>query len=334
MSRAISRNLEAPDPALEGELRRGLDKVEAALAEATRSDTALVSEAGSYLLDAGGKRFRPLLVLLGGQFGDSSDPRLISVGAAVELTHLATLYHDDVIDEAQARRGIPSVNARWDNTVAILTGDFLFARASEIASHLGTDVTRLLAVTIGRVSEGQIREVEAAGRADIDVETYLRVIELKTASLISASCRLGGMLSAAEPAVADGLERFGHALGMAFQLSDDIMDLVADQATLGKEPGADLKEGVYTLPVILSLRESEHREELRDLLTPEPPQGERFERAREIVRSDGALSAARRAVAEQVRAALAEADRLPRGPAREALEHLARFLAERCNAPL
>ena len=299
---------------------------------ASGSDMPLVSLAGGYLLEAGGKRFRPLLVLLSGHFGDPWDARLVPGAVAIELTHLATLYHDDVIDEADTRRGIPSVNARWGNTVAILTGDFLFARASEISSDLGTEVTRLLAVTIARVCEGQIREVQGAGRLDVDEASYLEVIRRKTASLIATSCRLGGMLSGSSPEVVEGLDRYGWSLGLAFQLSDDIMDLVADEDTLGKAPGTDLREGVYTLPLIYALRESIRRDELRRLLEPGPPEGDRLAGALEIVRSDGSLDRAREAVTAHVRESMAEAERLPMVSARDALLHLSGFIAERCGA--
>jgi heptaprenyl diphosphate synthase len=334
MSRAAWRELETPDPALEAEVRRRLDEVEDALGNAVDTDVPLVAEAGGYLLAAGGKRFRPLLVVLAGRFGDPRNARLIPGAVAIELTHLATLYHDDVIDEADARRGIPSVNARWDNTTAILTGDFLFARASEIASDLGTDVTRLLAWTIARVAEGQILEAEALGRLESDEAFYMRVIRKKTASLIATSCRLGGMLSGAGPEVVDGLERYGWALGLAFQLSDDIMDITSDQGTLGKEPGVDLKEGVYTLPVIYALRESGRRQELRTLLGTRPVDGDRLRGALQIIREDGALDLARAEVSREVSTALAEAEALPPGTARDALLHLARFLAARCSAAL
>jgi heptaprenyl diphosphate synthase len=332
MTRTVNREMEAPDPVLEAEIRKRLDEVEQHLASSVLTETPLVSEAVGYLLSAGGKRFRPTLVLLGGQFGDPADPRLVPLAVAVELTHLASLYHDDVIDEAESRRGIPSANARWDNTVAILAGDFLFARASAIASDLGTDVSRLLADTIGRVCEGQIREVQAAGEVEVDEADYMAVIERKTASLIATSCQVGAMLAGAAPEVVQRLERFGRFLGLAFQLSDDIMDLVADESTLGKEPGWDLKEGVFTLPVILALRESGHREELLHLLQPGRPQEGRLRRVLEIVRSDGALALARAAVAREVRRARAEAEPLPEGSARDALLHLAEYLAVRCGA--
>jgi heptaprenyl diphosphate synthase len=327
------RDLRAPDPVLEAGVRGRLEQVETELAQAVETtDLPLVAEAAGHLLGAGGKRFRPLLVLLAGHFGDPDDPRLVPGAVAIELTHLATLYHDDVIDEARSRRGIASVNARWDNTVAILTGDFLFARASEISSDLGTEVTRLLATTIARVCEGQIREVEGAGRLDTDEGFYLDVIHRKTAALIATSCRLGGLLSGAETEVVDRLDGFGRALGMAFQISDDIMDLVADRATLGKEPGADLHEGVYTLPVIYALRDSARRQELRTLLEARPLDGARLSAALDIVRSDGSLDQARTAVATEVRGAVALARTLPSGRARDALVHLAEFIAARCGA--
>ncbi len=331
---ATWRDVRAPDDGLEEDLRSRLDHVEEALATAVASDVPLVSEAAGYVLAAGGKRFRPMLVLLGGRFGDPDDPRLVPGAVAIELTHLATLYHDDVIDEADDRRGIPSANARWDNTVAILTGDFLFARASQIASDLGVDVTRLLARTIAEVCEGQIREAQIMGRIETEEAGYLDVIRRKTASLIGTSCRLGGLVSEADPEVVERLERFGRTLGMAFQLSDDIMDLTADRAVLGKEPGADLREGVYTLPVIHALRGSARREELRALLVSGPPTGDRLETALEIVRWDGSLNRSRVAVGEAVRAALDEAAGLPPGPVTDALVHLSGFIAARCGAPL
>ncbi|HXF71519.1 MAG TPA: polyprenyl synthetase family protein [Actinomycetota bacterium] len=332
MSRRVIPGLEAPDAQLEAEIRARLDQVEEALEKAVRADSDLLAETSRYLLAAGGKRFRPMLVLLAGYFGDPADPRLIPGSVAIELVHLATLYHDDVIDESDSRRGIASVNARWSNTVAILTGDYLFARASEISTELGTEVCRILARTIAVLCDGQIREVEASGRLGQTEEAYMEVIRRKTGSLIATSCRLGGMLSDAPPEHVDVLEAFGEALGLAFQLSDDIMDVTASQLELGKEPGVDMREGVYTLPVLHALRHGERREELARLLAHGPPTGERLDRALEIVRSDGSLAHARRAVAKEVDRAKDLARRLPDGPARAALLSLAEFLAIRCGA--
>src|SRR5213593_2406368 len=227
MSRQLVPGLEAPDEELERDVRGRLDEVEAALEKAVRADSDLLAETSSYLVAAGGKRFRPMLVLLSGYFGDPTDPRLIDGATAIELTHVATLYHDDVIDEADTRHGVPSVNARWDNTVAILTGDFLFAKASEISADLGAEVTRLLARTIAMVCDGQIRDVSTSGSLSQTEDGYMETIRRKTAALIATSCRLGGMLSDAPAGHVDRLERFGEALGMGFQLSDDIMDVIS-----------------------------------------------------------------------------------------------------------
>ena len=333
MSRRVIPGLEPPDAALEADVRARLDQVEEALEKSVDVEASgLLSETSSYLIAAGGKRFRAMLVLLSGYFGDPSDPRLIPGSVAIELVHLATLYHDDVIDEADARRGEPSANVRWDNTVAILTGDFLFARASEISTELGTDVCRLLARTIAILCDGQIREVDSSAKVEQPEGNYLEIIRRKTASLIAASCRLGGMLSDATPEHTDVLEEFGDALGMAFQLSDDIMDITATQLELGKEPGSDLRLGVYTAPVLHALAHDEHRDELARILGHGAPDGELLDRTLEIVRSGGSIDHAREAVTAEVGRAIALAHRLPVGPAQHALEQLARFLAVRCGA--
>jgi heptaprenyl diphosphate synthase len=328
MSRRVIPGLEAPDPVLEADIRRRLEDVEVALEKAVRAESDMLAETASYLLAAGGKRFRPMLVLLSGYFGDPADPRLVPGSVAIELVHAATLYHDDVIDEAASRHGVESVNARWDNTVAILTGDYLFARASEISTELGTDVCALLARTIATLCDGQIREVEASGRIEQTQEAYLEIIRRKTAT----SCRLGGMLSDAPSWSLDVLEEFGEALGLAFQLSDDIMDVVSSEAELGKEPGVDMKEGVYTLPVLHALTEGEDRDELRALLSGGVPAGEGLARALQIVRAPATIAHARAAVSAEVARARSLAERLPDVPARRALVMLAEFLAARCGA--
>jgi heptaprenyl diphosphate synthase len=331
VTRSETRGLEAPDPVLEREVRARLDLVEATLDKAVRSDTDFVTETASYLVKAGGKRFRPLLVLLAGCFGDGADPRLIQGATAIELTHVATLYHDDVIDEADRRHGVPSVNARWGNNVAILTGDFLFARASEISSELGTDVTRLLARTIAILCDGVIREVESWGHPQSEAE-YMEMIRRKTATLIATSCRLGGILSDASPELVETLDDFGMALGMGFQLSDDIMDVISSEEELHKQPGQDMKLGVYTLPVLYALSDGDRSAELRALLQEGPPEDDRLGLALEIVRGEGSLSRAREAVTREAGRAKELAERLPDLPARQALLHITEFIAVRCGA--
>jgi len=332
VSRAILPGLEAPDAVLEAEVRGRLGDVEAALTRAVQHEPGLLADSAEYLLNAGGKRFRPMLVLLSGYYGDPTDPRLIPGSVAVELVHLATLYHDDVIDEADARRGTPSANARWDNTVAILTGDFLFARASEIIADVGTDPTRLLSRAIATVCDGQIREVSVAGQVEQTVDHYLGTIRRKTSALLAASCHLGAMLSDAPREYHGILEEIGDEIGAAFQLSDDIMDLTVSADVLGKEPGVDLKEGVYTLPVLHALSDGESAGELRGLLAAGPPQGAAFERALEIVRTNGSIDHARSAVSTSVARAVELVGLLPPGPASEALVQLSEFLARRCGA--
>ena len=331
MSRRVIPGLESPDPVLEREIRGRLDEVETALEKAVRADSDMLAETAQYLLAAGGKRFRPILVLLSGYFGDPSDPRLVPGSVSIELVHQATLYHDDVIDEADARHAVQSANARWSNTVAILTGDYLFAKASEISTDLGTDICALLARTIATLCDGQIREVEAAGRVEQSEGDYLDIIRRKTGALIATSCRLGGMLSDAPAEALDVLEQYGEALSLAFQLSDDIMDLTATQETLGKEPGQDMREGVYTLPVLHALGGA-RGSDLREVLQEGPPNGERLDRALQIVRAPEHLARARSAVVDQVDRAHGLAERFPDGPARTALGQLAEFLAARCGA--
>jgi heptaprenyl diphosphate synthase len=330
--RRVIPGLEAPDEVLEAQIRGRLDRVEEALEKSVVADSDLLAATATYLLQAGGKRFRPMLVLLAGYFGDPTDPRLIPGSVAIELTHLATLYHDDVIDEAEDRRGVASANARWDNTVAILTGDYLFARASEISADLGPEVCRLLARTIAVLCDGQIRELDAAAKTEQTEDNYLEIIRRKTGVLIATSCRLGGMLSEATDEHVEVLEAFGESLGTAFQLSDDIMDLTASQLELGKEPGTDLREGVYTLPVLHALHEGPRREELQRILAHGAPDGELLDRALEIVRTGGSVEHARAAVSTEVARAVELARRLPDGTARTALVQLSKFLGLRCGA--
>ena len=242
------------DPALERTIRSGLDAVESMLRSSVKSDYPFVTETSQHLVSAGGKRFRPLVVLLAAQFGDPAAPGVVPAAVVVELTHLATLYHDDVMDEALMRRGADSANSRWGNTVAILTGDFLFARASDILADLGPEAVRLQARTFERLVQGQIRETVGPDEGDDPVEHYLHVVADKTGSLIGTSGRFGAMLSGAEDAATEVLTRYGERIGVAFQLSDDLLDVMSESAESGKTPGTDLREGVPTLPVLLLRR--------------------------------------------------------------------------------
>ena len=234
-----------------------LQRVETALRVAAMTDDDFLTEVASHLIPAGGKRLRPAFVIASalsldpnGERPEAMTDAMVQGGVAVELVHLGSLYHDDVMDEAETRRGIEAVNHRWGNLTAILAGDFLLAKASELAASLGTEVAELLAATIGRLCEGQVRELQLIYDVTRTEEQYLQAIAGKTAALYATSCRIGGLVAGADRKVVDRLTEFGHAYGMAFQVVDDILDLVATDEELGKPSGNDLREGVYTLPVI------------------------------------------------------------------------------------
>jgi heptaprenyl diphosphate synthase len=242
-------------------------RVEDRLHEAVNADDRFLGEVAGHLLGAGGKRLRPMLTLCAGYSArgahEPASPDLVTGATSVELVHLGSLYHDDVIDEAETRRGVPSVNARWSNIVAILAGDYLLAQASSLAASLGADVAGLLAATIGELCRGQVLELQHLFDTQRTEESYLSAIEGKTASLMATACRIGGMVAEVPADTLDALTQFGQHLGMCFQVVDDILDVTQTEAELGKPTGNDIHEGVYTLPVLYALRE---RPELEALL--------------------------------------------------------------------
>lgn len=238
------------DEALEADVQAGLSAVEEGLLEATKSDVPFITDAARHLLKAGGKRFRPLLVMLGAQFGDPHAPRVVPAAVVVELTHLATLYHDDIMDEAEVRRGVPSANARWGNSVAVLTGDFLFSRASHILADLGPEAVRVQAESFERLVTGQIMETVGPREGRDPIDHYLEVLAGKTSSLMAVSGRFGAMMSGADESVVSILTQYGERIGTAFQLADDLLDITSDSHESGKTPGTDLREGIHTLPIL------------------------------------------------------------------------------------
>jgi heptaprenyl diphosphate synthase len=315
------------DPALEARLGMGMERVEELLRASVRSDYPFVTEASRHLVDAGGKRFRPLLVLLAAQFGDPEAPGVVPSAVVVELTHLATLYHDDVMDEADLRRGAASANARWDNTVAILTGDFLFAKASDILADLGPQAVRIQARTFERLCTGQIRETIGPDGDDA-VGHHLRVLADKTGSLISTSGQFGAMMSGASESIVETMTVFGEQIGVAFQLADDIVDIASDSDASGKVPGTDLREGVPTLTGLIALATDDDAR-LRDLLTrpldDDADHAEALKRLREHPALDSARREAR-AWADRARDTLVA---LPAGPPRDALTALCDYVVTR-----
>jgi heptaprenyl diphosphate synthase len=251
--------------ALEEELFVGLAAIEDRLREEIRSDYELADITARHLVEAGGKRFRPLLVLLASHFGDPKSEGVVPAAVVVELTHLATLYHDDVMDEAEVRRGAQSANSRWGNTVAILSGDFLFARSSKLLADLGPEAVRVQAETFERLVIGQLRESVGPQDGEDPIVHHLEVLADKTGSLIAAAGRYGAMMSGVSPEITDRIADFGESIGIAFQLSDDLLDIESEVS--GKTPGKDLREGIRTLPVLFALADPDTPPRLRELLS-------------------------------------------------------------------
>ncbi|MER5834397.1 polyprenyl synthetase family protein [Streptomyces sp. NPDC002130] len=328
--------LSVRDQALEADVQAGLTAVEEGLLEATKSEVPFITEAAQHLVRAGGKRFRPLLVMLSAQFGDRHAPGIVPSAVVVELTHLATLYHDDVMDEAAVRRGVASANTRWGNSVAVLTGDFLFARASHILADLGPEAVRVQAEAFERLVTGQILETAGPQDGRDPVEHYLDVLGGKTGSLITVSCRFGAMMSGADESVVHVLTQYGERLGVAFQLADDVLDIASDSHESGKTPGTDLREGIPTLPV-LRLRERAARLGLAEdialceLLDSDLTDDDRHTEALRLLRAHPALEQARRDTvryAQDARAALAP---LPECTAKTALQELCDAVVHRAG---
>ena len=255
-------------PALETQLVSQMAQVEALLRSHTRSEYPFVDETAHHLVAAGGKRLRPLLTLLTAQYGDSNADGVIAAAVACEITHLATLYHDDVMDEAPLRRGVESANMRWGNTIAILTGDFLFAKSSDLLADLGPAAVRLQARTFERLVIGQIMETQGPNPGQDPLEHYLKVVADKTGSLIAASARYGGMISKAPAEITDTVTIFGETIGVAFQLADDVIDIASESNQSGKTPGTDLREGVPTLVTLNVMKSTDSADaDLKQLLS-------------------------------------------------------------------
>lgn len=309
-----------------------VDRVEERLFEASASDNPYLTRIAQHLLAAGGKRYRPALVQLAGEFGPARDHRLIEAGAAVELIHIGSLYHDDVIDEAQTRRGTASVNANWSNTEAILAGDFLIARASEIAAAgLGEEAVRLLARTYAELVEGQTLELQLTGGLDHGPADHYRVIGGKTASLIRTSARLGALAADAPPEAAEALSKAAWELGMVFQLTDDALDLVATEEELGKPAGSDIGQGVYTLPVLHALAGPSGSRIAALLKDGAPFDNEAVAEVIRLVLDGGHLEKTLEECRSRLSTAAEAIDTLPAAAARRVLHRMGGFLIDRVH---
>lgn len=296
--------------------------VEEELSRQAGADTPFVTEAANHIISAGGKRFRPLLVTLCSQFGKPvADVDLVRAAVVMELTHVASLYHDDVMDEATMRRGAESANSRWGNSVAIMVGDFLFARASETVAKLGTEYVALQARTFSRLVQGQIAETRGPQPDEDPLEHYLQVVSDKTASLISAAAVFGAMVSDASAEIVESLREFGEQIGSVFQLSDDIIDITSTRT--GKTPGTDLREGVATLPTLMLQASTDPADdELKDLLTADLMDQHNLDRALAGLRASHVIDEARAVVQRRADLARGHLAILPAGDARTALETL------------
>lgn len=310
------------DEVFEASLRAQLEAVEEALMTAAEARTPMVTEAAQHIIAAGGKRFRPLLVAIGARLGpDAVAEDVVRAAVVVELTHVASLYHDDVMDEARLRRGSVSANNRWGNTVAILVGDFLFARASDLVAELGSEFVRIQARTFSRLVQGQIAETVGPGPEQDPLDHYLQVVADKTAALISTSALFGAKVAGCDARVQQRMADFGEQIGLVFQLSDDIIDITSD--VTGKTPGTDLREGIPTLPTLLARRSTDPADaRLLELLDSDLRDDVALAETLALLRRHPAVDQARAEVERrslQARALLAD---LPAGPARRALEEL------------
>jgi heptaprenyl diphosphate synthase len=319
------------DAVFAANVRDGVARIEQLMETELRGADNLMNEVVLHLFEAGGKRFRPLFTVLSAQLGPQPDAREVTIaGAVIELVHLATLYHDDVMDEAAVRRGGPTANVRWGNNIAILAGDYLFATASRLVSRLGANAVRIIAETFAQLVTGQMRETRGAANGVDSIEHYLKVVYEKTACLISAAGQFGAMFSGADDDQVQRLSRLGGIVGTAFQISDDIIDIDSDPDESGKLPGTDLREGVHTLPVLYALRESgPETGRLRELLVGPVDDDDAVAEALALLRASPGMAKAKDTVARYAAQAGDELAHLPDVAGREALATLIDYTISR-----
>jgi heptaprenyl diphosphate synthase len=323
----MSLGIPGVDSQFASDIERNLIEVENLLSQQIKGEYPLVVETSRHLVEAGGKRFRPMLALIASHFGSGPNQKVIEAAVVCELTHVATLYHDDVMDEAPLRRGVISANSKWGNTVAILTGDYLFSKASDLLADLGPEAVRLQAKTFERLVIGQIEETQGA-KSD-PLPHYLRVVQEKTASLIATSARFGALFGGANPDIVEILTKFGEKIGIAFQLADDVIDIASDSNQSGKTPGTDLKEGVATLVTLQILRSDKPEDaRLKKILSSPVPEKEIPSVIKEL-RAHRALVEAKQYLHGLAGESKAMLSNLPKGAARDTLERLCDAIVDR-----
>ncbi|CAM3776041.1 polyprenyl synthetase family protein [Cohnella lubricantis] len=313
-------------------LKSDLQTIEDTLASSVASDLPLLNESAQHLLKAGGKRLRPVFVLLGGKFGDYDLERIQYVASALELIHMASLVHDDVIDDADTRRGQQTVKAKWDNRIAMFTGDYINGKALVVASQLrDARIHQILSGAIVQMCIGEMEQIRDFFNVEQSVRNYLLRIRRKTALLIAISCQLGAIAAGAPKEFADALYRYGYRVGMAFQITDDLLDVCGTEKKIGKPPGSDLRQGNITLPVLYALQESGLRDQLlAEIERIRAGAGEANSSAAvKLVRGSGGIKASERLADRYTAGALHELDRLPNTPAKRNLAEIAKFVAQR-----
>jgi geranylgeranyl pyrophosphate synthase len=299
------------------------------LEQAVTADDTQLKVMALHIIRRGGKRLRPALLLLCGSYGTSDEGRLLRAAAALELTHVASLYHDDVMDRAPVRRGGESTNARWGSPQAAFAGTYLFSRACELWASLGYAANELAAGMAVNLCLGQLHEVERAYDTETDDESHLRILEMKTGSLFELPCRMGALLNDQSNPYADALANYGRSLGVAFQLADDVLDLTGDTEDIGKLAGKDLREGVYSLAVLRALRSEAVGMRLRDLLGRATLDEDDVRKAILLVRECGTIEQARGLAERYASEATASLADLPPGPATDSLHRLAHLTVNR-----
>ena len=317
------------DKKLEDSLVADMQRVEELMRSHIKGDYPLVVETSRHLVEAGGKRLRPLLTLIAAQFGDPSNNDIIKAAVCCELTHLATLYHDDVMDDAVLRRGVISANKKWDNAVAILTGDYLFSKVSDMLADIGPEAVKLQAKTFERLVIGQIKETQGKSEGLSQIDHYMKVVADKTGSLIATSARFGALLSGATPEVVEVLTKFGEKIGVAFQVADDLLDVTSTQTASGKTPGTDLKEGIPTLVTLYVIAANEPSD--KDLISKlsGPISDEDLPKVILQLRNHKALKQVQEYLTKVANDANGLLVDLPEGPAKQALVNLTFALVNR-----
>lgn len=317
------------DKQLEASLSADMKKVEDLMRSHIQGDYPLVVETSRHLVEAGGKRLRPLLTLIAAQFGDPTNYDIIKAAVCCELTHLATLYHDDVMDDAVLRRGVISANKKWNNAVAILTGDYLFSKVSDMLADIGPEAVKLQAKTFERLVIGQIKETQGKSEGLTQIEHYMKVVADKTGSLIATSARFGALLSGAAPEVVETLTKFGEKIGVAFQVADDLLDIASNETASGKTPGTDLKEGIPTLVTLIVMADNDPTDADLIVKLSKPISEEDLPNIIKELRSHKAL----KKVQDYLGKVASEANELlvdlPDGPAKDALNNLTFALVNR-----